>query len=126
MSEEKLDELEQKKQELERELEQIQKELDHSIDDVRTDMTRSFAPRNIIRNYPLPTVGASLLVGYLLGRDGERPEEGGGDGVSSTLLAELKRLATRKAIRFATDYIEEMLEEKVSGGRSSNGTAEEA
>lgn len=126
MSEEKLNELETKKQELERELEQIQQELDHSIDDVRTDMTRSFAPGNIIRKYPLPAVGASLLAGYLLGRDGGRPEEEGGGGVSSTLLAELKRLATRKAIRFAADYIEEMLEENVRGGRSSNGTADEA
>jgi len=42
------------------------------------------------------------------------------------LLSELKKLATRKAISFASDYVEDLLEEKADKHLSgSNGKEEE-
>lgn len=125
MAEEKIDELEQKKKELEEQLEMIQNELDHSIGDVRSDMSRSLAPRNIIRKYPLPSLGAAVLAGFLVGHNGRRSGDGESSaGLSSALASELKRLATRKAIRFATDYVEDLLDERDSKDHSTNGSSE--
>lgn len=122
MAPKKVDELEKKKQELEEELNKIQGELDNSIDQVREDVSSSLSPKNIIRNHPLPIVGASALLGFLLGhkrKSSTVSSEKGGD-FSGALLSELKRLATRKAINFATDYVENMLEEKAEEHLSSN------
>lgn len=123
MAQKKVDELEKKKQELEEELNNIQGELDNSIDQVREDVSNSLAPKNIIRKHPLPIVGASALIGFLLGHkrktSSSSSSDKGGD-FSGALLSELKRLATRKAINFATDYVENVLEEKAEEHLSSN------
>ncbi len=121
MAQEKIDELEQKKQELENELNKIQGELDSSIDRVREDVSSSLDPQNIIRRYPLPLVGASALLGFLLGHKNKNTSSKSGNGnVSGALLTELKRLATRKAISFATDYVEELLDQKAEEHLSNN------
>lgn len=118
MAQEKIDELEQKKQELEEELDKIQGELDNSLDRVREDVSSSLEPKNIIRKYPLPLVGASALLGFLLGHKNKSVSDNG--NVSGALLTELKRLATRKAISFATDYVEELLDKKADEHLSAN------
>jgi hypothetical protein len=126
MAQKKVDELEKKKQELEEELNKIQGELDNSIDQVREDVSSSLAPKNIIRKHPLPIVGASALIGFLLGhkrRSSTSTSDKRGD-FSGALLSELKRLATRKAINFATDYVENILEEKAEEHLSSNNGEE--
>ncbi len=126
MAKEKIDELEKKKQELEDELNKIQVELDNSIDQVREDVSSSLDPKNLIRKHPLPVVGASALLGFLLGhkkRKSATSSDKGGD-FSGALLAELKRLATRKAINFATDYVEDLLEKKAEEHLPSNNGEE--
>jgi uncharacterized protein YpuA (DUF1002 family) len=128
MARQKVDELEKKKQELEEELNKIQGELDSSIDRVREDVSSSLNPKNIIRKHPLPMVGASALLGFLLGhkkRSSTSISDKGRD-FSGALLSELKRLATRKAINFATDYVENILEEKAEEHLSpdNNGAQE--
>lgn len=127
MAQEKIDELEKKKQELEEELNNIQGELDNSIDRVRQDVSNSLDPKNMIRKHPLPIVGGAALIGFLLGHRGSSPDRKSSAGeFSGALLAELKRLATRKAISFATDYVEELLEEKAEEHLSkTNGTEKE-
>ncbi|MDZ7773636.1 MAG: hypothetical protein U5K31_12990 [Balneolaceae bacterium] len=127
---EKLDKLEQKKKELEAEIEQIQHELDQNVDGVRSEVSRSFSPDRLIGKYPLPALGASVLLGFLLGHEGRRSREGGrsgssGRGISDALLDELRRLATKKAIRFAGDYLEELLEDKALGGMEGASDSEE-
>ncbi len=116
MAEKKVDELEKKKQELEKELNEIQGELDHSIDRVREDVSSNLDPKNLIRKYPLPIVGGSALIGFLLGHKSKNSSNSSGSGkgseFSGALLSELKRLATRKAINFATNYVERVLEQK--------------
>lgn len=121
MSEEKIDELKKKKHELEEELKNIQGEIDTSIDQVREDVSTSLNPRNVIRKYPLPLVGASALLGFLIGHKNKVHRTSSGDGnISGALLTELKRLATRKAISFATDYVEELLDKKAEEHLSNN------
>lgn len=120
MAKEQIDKLEQKKQELEKELEKIQGELDQSIDEVRTEVSSSLDPKTIIRKYPLSLVGASALLGFLLGHKGKGSSKSSGTGdFGSVLASELKRLATRKAVSFATDYVEDLIDEKAKEHLSS-------
>ncbi len=126
---EKKDKLEQKKRELEAELDSIQHELDDSIDRVRSEVSDKLDPKSFIREHPLPVVGGALLLGFLLGHK-DRHSSGSSsasDGkFTNTLLYELKRLATKKALSFATDFMEQKIDKKA--GRhfgASNGTTEE-
>lgn len=123
MAQEKIDELEKKKQELEEELDKIQGELDSSFDKVREDVSTRLDPKTIIRKYPLSIVGASAVLGFLIGHSNKNPSrKTGGNDVGGALLSELKRLATRKAISVATDYVEELLDKKAEQHLSkSNG-----
>ena len=128
MAKDEIDELEKKKQELEEELNRIQGELDNSLDQVRDDVSTSLDPKSLIRRHPLPAVGGAALLGFLLGHRGRSSSSGRSSSgeISSTLISELKKLATRKAISFATDYVEEMLEKKAEkhlGG--TNGREQE-
>lgn len=127
------DELDKKKQELQKELNQIQNELDTSFDQVKDDVSSTLNPKKYIQKYPLPVIGASALLGFLLGHkkknkknenSTDKPSSTG--NFSSTLLAELKRLATRKAITFATNYVEGIIEEKAEKHLASdNGEKED-
>ena len=129
MSKEKIDEIEKKKQELEAELKRIQHELDDSLDEVRSDVSNRLDPVTIIKNHPLPVFGASLLIGFLAGSHRRRPtrsldkETTDEDGVTSALWTELKKLATRKAVSLATDYLEKALENKIEKETGSQNGA---
>jgi hypothetical protein len=113
MAKDHIDELQKKKQELEQELQKIQGELDNSLDQVRDEVSSNLDPKTVIRKYPLPIVGASALLGFLLGHKGKSSSAKSSSGeFSSALLTELKRLATKKAVSFATDYVEDLIEEK--------------
>lgn len=127
MAKDQIDELEKKKQELEDELQKIQGEIDNSLNQVRDDVSTNLSPRNIIRKYPLPVVGASALLGFLIGNTKKSSSKESSRGeFSGALLTELKRLATRKAISFATNYVEDLLEEKASEHLSSTDGEEES
>lgn len=129
MANKKLDELEKRKQELEQELHQIQDKLDHSIDEVRDDVSTKLDPKMMIRKHPLPLVGGAALIGFLMGYRGRGHSSNGRSSsageFSGALLAELKKLATRKAISFATDYVEDLLEEKADAHLSETHKNEE-
>lgn len=113
MADDQLDKLDQKKKELEQELQQIEGKLDNSIDQVKENVNSSLDPKTIIKKHPLPTVGAAALIGFLVGHEGSSSKNKSSAGeFSGALLAELKKIATQKAILFATDYVEELLEEK--------------
>lgn len=129
MAKDKKDKLEQKKKELEAELNSIQHELDDSIDRVRSEVSDKLDPKSFIRQHPLPVVGGAVLIGFLLGHNDQRSH--GSSSASdrkftSTLLYELKRLATQKALSFATDFMEQKIDQKADRHfGDSNGTAEE-
>lgn len=128
--EEKISDIEKRKKELQDELKRIQNELDHSIDEVRVDVSSRLDPKTLIKKYPLSSVGVSLLLGFLAGK-------GSGKGESSTLPRseenklgsmiwdEFKSSATKKAIRVLFNYIDDILE-PIEGGEaekpSQNGS----
>lgn len=112
MAKDQIDELEKKKRELQQEINQIQGQLDQSLDDVRDDVSSKLDPKAMIRKHPLPIVGGAALLGFLAGHR-SRPSGGSSGGsFKNALIDEFKKLATRKAISFATDFVEEVLEEK--------------
>lgn len=127
MAKDKIDELEKKKQQLQNELHELQGELDNSLDQMRDDVSNNLNPKSIIRKYPLSIVGASALLGYLLGHKGKsnsKPSSnedatGTTGEFRGTLFSELKRLATRKAVTFASNYVEKLLEKKAEDHLSS-------
>lgn len=131
MAKDKVDKLEQKKRELEEELGNIQNELDDSIDKVRHDVSEKLDPKSFIKKHPLPVVGGAALLGFLIGHsDDRRPSKSSSSsadgGLTGTLIYELKRLATKKALSFATDFMEKKFDEKTGGQFGiSNGEVEE-
>lgn len=132
MAEDKRDKLEQKKKELEDELNNIQNELDDSIDHVRSDISEKLDPKSFIREHPLPVVAGAVFLGFLVGHKDHRPSassrsHSSSDGnFTSTLWYELKRLATKKGLSFAMDFMERKFDEKAGQHLgTSNGTTEE-
>ncbi len=118
MSDKKKDTLKEKRKELEAELENIQHELDDSLDKVKSDVSSSLDPLEYVRRHPLPVVGIAVLIGFLAGKEGgesSKSRKGSSDSdenkLTSTLWYEIKRLATRKALSKAGDYIEGIFDE---------------
>lgn len=130
MAKDQIDKLEEKKQQLQNELDELHNELDNTFDDVSAQLN----PKTIIRKYPLPIVGASALLGFLLGHKRNSSDKSDTSnnksvstdgGFTSALLSELKRRATRRAVSFATDYVEDLLEKKAEKHLSSTNGEEE-
>lgn len=113
MSNNNLTQLEKKKQALEIELTRIQSDLDRTIDGVKEDVTNSFAPKTIIRKYPLPIVGAALVLGVLAGRGKRSDSSDDNDemeqGVGAVIGREFKNVITKKSVHFLLDYLEKRI-----------------
>ena len=62
MSKKKLTDTELKKQELEAELSRIQGGIDEALDQVKTDVTNTVDPKEIIKKHPLPVDGFNFGV----------------------------------------------------------------
>lgn len=116
MAKDKIDRLEEKKKELKAELENIQHELDESLDGVRSDVSAKLDPVEFIKKHPIEVVGASVLIGFLAGHSGKHHRsyrsDSSEDSLSSTLWYEMKKIATKKAISLASDYVEKFLTER--------------
>ncbi|WP_020402168.1 hypothetical protein [Gracilimonas tropica] len=118
MANKKLSEIEKKKQELEQELAEIQSGLDKSIDDVKEGVTTNLDPKNLIRRYPLPAVGASLVLGFLLGKErkkspriaSNRSHSYSSDS-ESRIASEIKRIVARKGMNLLLDYLDDKVSE---------------
>ncbi|MFP8488162.1 hypothetical protein ACKGJO_03605 [Gracilimonas sp. Q87] len=117
MSEKKLSNLEKKKNELENELANIQSDLDKSIDEVREGVSSNMDPKNIIRRYPLPALGASLVLGFFLGK-GRKESSGlssytreGSSTSDSGISREIKKVLARKGLSLLLDYLDEKIAE---------------
>lgn len=113
MAEAKLSDLEKKKQELEQELANIQNGIDKSIDEVREGVSTNMAPKNIIRKYPLPIVGVSVVAGFLLGRGRKYSSTSASNSYSShrdagsAISKEIKRMLAKKGLNLLLDYLDE-------------------
>ncbi len=117
MSDAKLSNLEKKKKELETELANIQSDLDRSFDDVREGVSSNMDPKNIIRRYPLPIVGASVLLGFFLGRDRKNSSglssntQSGSSVTNSGISREIKKVLAKKGLSLLLDYLDEKIAE---------------
>ena len=114
MSKKKLTDTELKKQELEAELSRIQGGIDEALDQVKTDVTNTVDPKEIIKKHPLPVVGAAFIIGALLGSAGgkstpKRNGKGKDTSVKGMLFTELKRLAIKKGIDVLSKRIDNSL-----------------
>lgn len=114
MSENQKESLKEKKKELEAELQGIQNELDDSLDQVKDEVSANLDPLEHVRRHPIPAVGIAVLIGFLLGKDGDEHKHSSnsdapGEKLTSTLSYEIKRLITRKGISFVSNYLEKFL-----------------
>ncbi len=102
------DQIEKKKKELETSLSKIQSNLDRSMGEVRGDVAESLSPKEIVRKYPLPVLGASLLIGFLAGSTGRTKKRNySSDTLADSIGSSLKKRLTRKAVDVALDYLED-------------------
>ncbi len=97
MGSSRVSEIEKKKIELENELARIQEGIDKSIDGVKEEVVENLDPKTIIRKYPLHVLGASVLVGFLLGK----PKSS-----DSLIASELKKALAKKGLSMLSDLIE--------------------
>lgn len=123
MADKKLDDIEQRKKQLEAELQEIQQELDTSFDEVRLDVTSRLKPRNLIKKYPLQSVGISALLGFLIGKkpSSSKNSSKSSESLSTVVLKELKGMATKKAVNFLFDYLDSVIDEKKDEIINENG-----
>jgi hypothetical protein len=118
MAKGKMDELQQKKFELQADLNKLHHELDHSIDRVRTEVRSQLDPKRVIRDYPFISVGTAVLAGFLLGHKRhphkkKKKKKHRGDTVADTVIDGLKGIAAKKAITMAVNFVEK----RFAGGK---------
>lgn len=108
-----MDELQQKKLELEADLNKLHHELDDSIDRVRTEVRSQLDPKRVIRDYPLISVGTAVLAGFLLGHKWrhdkphkKKKKRRRGDTITDTVVDGLKGIAAKKAMGMAVNFVE--------------------
>lgn len=124
MASKKLTDTEQKKKELEAELSRIQTDIDQALDQVKTDVTSTVDPKEIIKKYPLPVVGAAFVIGAILGASGgksssKRNGKGKDTSIGGMLFTELKRLAIKKGVDMLGKRIDNSLTSRNSESDSS-------
>lgn len=118
--------LEQKKQQLRKELEEIEQALDTSIGQAKKEVATSLNPKRLIREYPLPALGASILIGFLLGKGKNTHGEFAGDrgaarsGAKSMLMHEIKHAVARRGVHLLLDFLDQKISEAKSGGESGS------
>lgn len=110
----KIDRIEAKKRELEANLERIQVGLETNLESVKTDVTQSISPTEVVRKYPIQVVGMAVVAGFLvtrIGRNGSR-KNSTKNVVADSITNSLKKRLSRKAADFVLDYIENKITQK--------------
>lgn len=108
------DQIKAKKKELEASLVKIQEDIDQSIGEVKEDVVETLSPKELIKKHPLPVLGASIFIGFLLGssRSSKKIKSDSKNSISSSVGSSLKKRVTQKAVDMALDFIEEKLSGK--------------
>jgi len=105
-------EIEKRKKQLESELEDLESELDDNLHNARKDITNYLNPKKIVEEYPLQSVGVSVLLGYLTGKNANRKQAGSSkDNREPTLVElmwnEVKKDASKKLVKILLAYLDE-------------------
>ena len=120
----KIDKIEAKKRELEANLERLQSGLENNLVNVKSDVTQSLNPTEIVKKYPLPVVGAAVVAGFLLTRIGSSNSKKSNSTksvIADSISSSLKKRLSKKATDIVLDYIEDRLN---SNSATSNETSE--
>ncbi len=110
-----LNKIEKKKEELKANLNRIQSDLDNSLVEVKEDVAQSLSPKEIVKKYPLHIVGASVVIGFLLGSKGSRKVSktpSSGNTIVDSIGRSIKKRLAQKAIDTAMDFFEGKLSER--------------
>lgn len=102
MAGDRVTEIQKKKIELENELTRIQEGIDKSIDGVKDGVLESLDPKTIVKRYPMHVLGASLLIGFLIGK----PKGSSTSGSSTLIASEIKKALTKKGVSILGEIIE--------------------
>lgn len=117
----KIKNIEQRKEKLKQEIRELQDELDESIHEARDDLSHRLKPRNLIREYPLTSIGITFLAGLLIGPRGNDSESNktadrksssrgeSSNGVGSHIWSEVKRSASKRAVRLLMEYLDDII-----------------
>lgn len=115
----KIDRIEAKKRELEAKLERVQSGLEHNLEHVKQDVTDTVSPAEVVRKYPLQSVGLAIVAGFLVTRIGGSKKtvykSTSRNAIADSITSSLKKRLSKKAIDMALDIIEDKL-----ASRSSN------
>jgi hypothetical protein len=115
----KIDRIEAKKRELEAKLARVQSGLEHNLEHVKQDVTDTVSPAEVVRKYPLQSVGLAVVAGFLLTRVGKPKKtvytHSTKNTIADSITSSLKKRLSKKAIDIALDIIEDKL-----ASRSSN------
>ncbi len=101
-----LNKLEQRKKELELEIKRLQEDVDVSIGNLKDGISDIISPRELIRRFPLKSLGLSMLVGFILVDGGKKKNMDNRNGMKAMLGFEMKRIVTQKLIGLLTELIE--------------------
>ena len=120
----KIDRIEAKKRELEAKLARVQSGLEHNLEHVKQDVTDTVSPAEVVRKYPLQSVGLAVVAGFLLTRVGKSKKtvytHSTKNTIADSITSSLKKRLSKKAIDIALDIIEDKL-----ASRSSNNPGAE-
>lgn len=107
------DKISEKKKELESNLVRIQEGLDQSLEEVKGGVVESLSPKEAIKKYPIPLIGASIVLGFLLGsKGGSAKKASTKNTVMDSIGNSLKKKLTQKAVDTALDFIDGKLKER--------------
>jgi predicted transcriptional regulator len=124
----KIKNIRKRKEKLKQEIRELQDELDESIHEARDDLSTRLKPRNLIREYPLTSVGLTFLAGFLLGpRDNDSgssktvkrkssTDRGSSNGVSAHMWSEIKRSVSKRAVRLLMEYLDDIIAANTGSG----------
>jgi len=118
----KIDRIEAKKRELEANLARLQSGLESNLAHVKTDVTQSISPVEVVKKYPLPVVSAAIITGFLLSRIGGRKSNkktSSKSVIADSITSSLKKRLSKKATDMLLDYIEHRISTKSGASNDS-------
>lgn len=119
----------ERKKRLQEELKELESSLVSSCNEIRGDLTSNMSPSFWVRRFPVPVLGAAVLLGWAWGcrprkgasrqKNGDYESEWGRgptderrDGFVSLLFGEIKRVMTRRTVDFIVNKVEKGFEER--------------
>lgn len=111
MSTNKKNEIEKRKEQLENELQELESELDDNLLHARKDITNYLNPKKLVKEYPLQSVGVSILLGYLSGKSSNRNSAKSTKNTQEPTMVDLvwkevKKDASKKLVKLLLSYLD--------------------